>query len=63
MFTILCLLVVKKFHREYKEKKNTEDICFILIISYEKNGSLLRAVGAKEPGEGGHGPTRFWQIS
>ena len=46
----------KKTHREYKPKRLTEDICFILIISYEKNGRLFRAVGAGEPGEGGHGP-------
>ena len=49
----------KKTHREYKPKRLTEDICFILIISYEKNGRLFRAVGAGEPGEGGHGPPDF----
>ena len=36
MFTILCFLVVKNPHREYKQKRPTEDFWFILIISYEK---------------------------
>ena len=35
-FSLLCFLVVKKLHREYKEKSSTEDISFILNISYEK---------------------------
>ena len=52
MFSILCFLVVKKFHREYSPKRPTEDICCILIILYEKNGGLLRAVGARGGGQG-----------
>ena len=60
MFTILCFLVVKKLTaREYKQKRPTEDICIICIILYEKNGRLLRDVGAGEPGKGGQGPPDF----